>query len=79
MISLFGSFFLYIIRISVKMGADDTVLRLKLESTEWDYGFWNNTSTIRIRNDKDGRDFLLDFDLVIAVGSFDCLWKDVKK
>lgn len=79
MISLFGSFFLYIIRISVKMGADDTVLRLKLESTEWDYGFWNNTSTIRIRNDKDGRDFLLDFDLVIAVGAFDCLWKDVKK
>lgn len=79
MISLFGSFFLYIIRISVKMGADDTFLRLKLESTEWDYGFWNNTSTIRIRDDKDGRDFLLDFDLVIAVGSFDCLWKDVKK
>lgn len=30
----FWQLFLYIIRISVKMGADDMVLRLKLESTE---------------------------------------------
>lgn len=33
-ITFWQLFFLYIIRISVKMGVDDTVLRLKLESTE---------------------------------------------